>query len=73
MKKIEKGTIKYLVCLIIVTAIFGFILYPLFDFIVCKLFTKTAFVYSVSNHFIQPLIFAVIFGVTYWALDKRCK
>ena len=71
MKKIERGTIKYLVYLIVLTTLFGFILYPLFDYIGCKLFLNTNFVYSVSKHVVQPFIFGIIYGITYWNLDKR--
>lgn len=73
MKKIERGTIKYLVFLIILTALFGFILYPLFDYIGCKLFLNNEFFYSVSKHIIRPLIFGIIYGVTCWSLDKKKK
>ena len=71
MKNIERGTIKYLIIIIILTAVFGFILYPLFDFISCKLITNSTFVYSINKHIVQPLIFAVIYGITYWSIDKK--
>ena len=71
MKKIDSGTVKYLIYLIILTSIFGFIVYPLFDYLICKIFTKTTFVYSVGKHIIQPLIFAFIYSVSYWYFDKK--
>ena len=73
MKKIERGTIKYLIILIIAVAVCGFILYPLFDLILCKFITKSIFKYSVVDHVIQPIIFAFIFGVTFWSIDKKRK
>ena len=71
MKNIERGTIKYLVVLIISVAVFGMILYPLFDLIYYKVITNSEFVYSFNKHIIQPIIFAVVFGVTFWTIDKR--
>lgn len=73
MKKIDKGTIKYLVILIIATAICGMILYPLFDLIYYKYITNSEFVYSFHKHIIQPIIFAIIYGITFWTLNKKRK
>ena len=73
MKKIERGTVKYLICLIVLTAVFGMVLYPLFDLVYCKLITNTAFVYSISKHVVSPVLFALIYGVTFWSLDKKRK
>ena len=73
MKKMQRGTIKYLVWLIIGTAVFGLVLYPLFDLVFCKFLTKTAFDYSVSKHVVQPILFAIIYGISFWALDKKRK
>ena len=36
MRNIERGSIKHLVILIFAIAIFGIILYPLFDLILCQ-------------------------------------
>ena len=72
MKKIERGTIKYLIVLIIAVAVCGLILYPLLDIIYCK-FTKTIFEYKIYEHLIQPIIFAIIFGITFWSIDKKRK
>lgn len=71
MKMIEKGSVKYLVVLIITTAIFGMILYPLFDIIFCKFITNSEFIYSVKNHIIEPMVFACIFGTTFWLVDRK--
>ena len=69
--KIERGTIKYLVVLILAVMICGMILYPLFDLVYYKYIVKSAFHYSVHRHIIQPTIFATIFGVTFWVVDKK--
>ena len=73
MKKIERGTIKYLIALIIAVAIFGMLLYPLFDFILCKFIKHSNFGYSVHQHIIQPILFAFVYGVVYWLVDKKRK
>ena len=73
MKNIERGTIKYLVAVILAVAICGMILYPIFDLVYYKLITNSKFVYSFNDHIIQPSIFAVIFGVTFWTIDKKKK
>ena len=71
MKKIEKGSKKYLLLLICSVALCGFILYPLFDFILCKFFTKTEFVYSFNSYIVEPIIFAVFYGLTFFLIDKK--
>ena len=71
IKNIERGTIKYLVVLIIAVAVCGMILYPLFDFAYYKLITNSEFVYSIYNHIIQPIIFSCVFGTTFWLVDKK--
>ena len=73
MKKMERGTIKYLVILIIAVAVCGMILYPLFDLIYYKLIANSEFVYSFHKHIIQPIIFAFIYGITFWVVDKKRK
>ena len=73
MKNIERGTIKYLVILIIAVAICGMILYPLFDLVYYKVITNSEFVYSFHRHIIQPIIFACVFGITFWLVDKKRK
>ena len=73
MKNIERGSMKYLIILISTTALFGIVLYPLFDFLSDQLITNSKFVYSVNQHIIQPVVFACIFGVTFWAINKRKK
>ena len=73
MKNIERGTTKYLVVLIIPVAVCGMILYPLFDFILCKFITNSKFDYSIHQHIIQPILFAFIYGIVYWSVDKKRK
>lgn len=71
MKNIERGSKKYLIFLIVAVAICGMVLYPLFDLILCKFITNSNFDYSVHKHVIQPILFAFIYGITFWSLDKK--
>ena len=73
MKNIEKGTVKYLVVLIIAVAVCCMILYPLIDLVYYKVITNSEYVYSVHRHIIQPIIFACVFGTTFWLVDKKSK
>ena len=73
MKNIERGSIKYLVIIIIAVAVCGVVLYPLFDLILCKFITHSDFIYSIHSHIIQPILFALIFGITFWVVDKNRK
>ena len=71
MGQIEKGSIKNLFVQIVAFAVMGIILYPLFDLVVCNFFTHTEFVYSVSSHIVEPILFGVVMGLVFWLLDKR--
>ena len=71
MKKFDSNSIKYLIFLIITTAIIGIIIYPLFDLVYCSVFSKAKFVYSFYDHVIDPIIFAFAFGVAYWFVSKK--
>lgn len=73
MKKIERNSVKYLIILITMVALFGIILYPLFDFVYYKFITNSEFVYSVKSHIVQPIIFACIFGTTFWVVGRKKK
>ena len=73
MRNIERGTTKYLIALIIAVAVCGMILYPLFDLVYYKVITNSEFVYSFHRHIIQPIIFAFVFGTTFWLVDKKVK
>ena len=67
----KKGSIKYLVILIIAIIIFGMILYPLFDLIICKFITNSRFIYSVNEHIIKPIFFGIILGLVLWVVDRK--
>ena len=71
MKKIERGSVKYLALLVLLTAIWGMILYPLLDLLYCKVITHSTFEYSYFNHIVQPIMFACIYGVTFWLFDRK--
>lgn len=69
----EKGSIKFLIAEIIAVSLAGIILYPLFDFLLCKFITNSEFTYSIFNHIIEPIIFGVVFGMVVWIFDKKKK
>ena len=73
MKNLKSGTVKYLVVLIVLVAIIGMIINPLFDLLICKFFTNSDFNYSVVDHIVEPIIFAFIFGIIIWILDNKDK
>lgn len=67
----KKDNIKYLVIWIFSIAIFGMILYPLFDLIICKFITNSRFIYSVNEHIIKPIFFGIILGLVLWVVDRK--
>lgn len=67
----EKGSKKHLIVLIIAIALFGIILFPLFDFLLCTFITHSKFVYSIHEHITEPVMFAVVIGIVFWLTDKR--
>ena len=73
MKKIERGSIKHLVILVIAIAIFGMILYPILDLVYCNFIINTDFVYTFYKHIIQPILFACISGTALWFVEKNRK
>lgn len=73
MKNIENGSIRHLVVLIIAIAVFGMILYPIFDLIYCKFITNSKFIYNFHKYIIQPVSFACISGTVFWVVDKNKK
>ena len=73
MKNIERGSVNHLILLIIVIAVFGMILYPIFDLVYYKIITNSEFVYTFHKYIIQPIIFACISGTVFWVVDKKIK
>ena len=73
MKNIERGSIKHLVILVIAIAIFGMILYPIFDLVYCNFIINTDFVYTFHKYIIQPILFACISGTALWVVEKNRK
>ena len=68
--KFEKGTVKHLIASIIVTIIFGFIVFPLSDWII-SLFSSNPFTYDVKEHIIIPLIICPVVAFGCWLFDRR--
>ena len=70
-EKINSSTAWYAIVLGIAVAICGFIIFPLFDFIWCKVITDTEFVYLASEHIYKPLSFGVLMGLVSLPLHKN--
>lgn len=68
--KIERNSITYLMVSIVIYAVVAMILWPLLDLIICKIFTKSAFEYSVVEHVVSPIIFGTILGIIEWIINK---
>lgn len=71
MKSIKKGSIKHLIIQIIASIIAALIIFPLVDFISCKIFQNSEFVYTFKDYVIEPIIAGVLLGLVLWALDKH--
>ena len=71
MGKIEKGSTKFLFAQMISTAIVAMIIWPLFDLFYCGVIEHSEFHYSVFDHIVEPIIFAIVISLVFWALDRR--
>ena len=71
MKKVEKGSKTELFSQMIATVIAGLVIWPLFDFILCVVFTHSDFKYSIIDHVVEPIIFGVVVGFAFWYTDKK--
>ena len=71
MKKIERGTTKHLMVLVSAVVIFGLLLYPLFDYIICRSIENSNFEYSINQHIIQPILLAFVYGIVFWSAYKK--
>lgn len=62
---------EFIICLVI-TAIIGVILYPIFDFVWCSVVTHSKFSYSLFGDLIEPILFATIISLVLY-FPKRKK
>lgn len=72
MKKIN--TNSFIVRAIIYAAVFALVamaLFPLFDFIIAKLFTHGEFHYTAKSYILEPAIFGVVFGIVWAVIDRK--
>lgn len=65
MKKIYEKRSLFVLVYGIATAVMGFTIYPLFDWLLCNFITNSTFKYSVADHIISPLMFGFIFAFVY--------
>ena len=73
MNNIEKESVKYLIFLIIIYIVLGLILYPIFDFIYCKLIMKSDFVYLYQADVIKPIAMAFVLAISSWLVERNTK
>lgn len=73
MKKIKNKSIRQLILLIVFLSLFGMILYPIFDLIYYKLIAHSAFVYSIKDHIVEPILYGVILGLVSWTVNRKQK
>ena len=59
----KKSKILYFLVYLIVFIVVAILLWPLFDLIVCNVFTHSEFVWTVQEHIIQPIVFGVIITI----------
>ena len=71
MKNIKKGSIEHLILLVVCFSLAGTILYPLFDFLLCKFITNSEFLFSFYSHVIKPFLFCIIMGPIFWMIEKK--
>lgn len=71
MKKIESTSVQYLILQSVAIAVAGMIIWPLFDLFWCGVITHSEFVYSVTEHIIEPIVFGCIMGLVFWVIDKK--
>lgn len=75
MQKIKENKWLYILAFAIATSIMGIILYPLFDYVLCKFITNSQFIYSVHQHIVQPILFGFIIAIVLYVpiLNKKNK
>lgn len=73
MKKIERGSVKHLILLVVLTIVVALIIYPLIDYIICKLFTKTVFIYTIKSHVVKPIIWGIFLALLTWINEYKNK
>ena len=73
MKKIDDKSVQFLIYLIVLVSVFGLIIYPLSDFLIDRFISHTEFIYSLRDHVIDPIVFALIFSITYWVINRKKK
>ena len=71
MKKIESTSAEYLILQIVAIAIAGMVIWPLLDLFWCAVITHSAFVYSVADHIVEPIIFGCICGLVFWIIERK--
>ena len=69
MSKTISNPFLQFVAYFISCAIAGMIIWPLFDWIICLVFTHSDFSYSVNEYIVQPILFAVVIAIVFTVFD----
>lgn len=72
MKKINTDSFIVRVLLYaVVFTLMAMVIFPLFDFIIAKLFTHGEFHYTAKSYILEPAIFGVVFGIVWTVIDRK--
>ena len=71
--KIERGSFKHYLLLVISMIILGIIIYPLLDFILCEFVYHSKFVYTVKDYILKPVMHGLCVGSGLFFIDISRK
>ena len=71
--KIERGSLKHYLLLVISIIILGIIIYPLLDLILCKFVYHSNFVYTAKEYIWKPVMHGLCVGSGLFFIDISRK
>lgn len=70
---LSSNSLLYYAVFGILVIVISFILYPLFDWIICTVFTRSPFVYSIRQHIVNPAITGIFTTIALFVMNKISK
>ena len=67
--KVERGSFKHYLLLVIFMILMGIIIYPILDLIICKFLTQTKFVYTAKEYIFKPMLHGLCIGSGLYFID----
>ena len=67
--RIERGSLKHYLLLVISMILIGIILYPILDLIICKLITHSKFIYTAKEYIFKPIMHGLCIGSGIFFID----